>query len=144
MTDKETIMPLLLALLQAAQPAMGRNTPLMDLTEAGTQVRLSDGPPSEDTDVFINGPRVYEFTMSPVVLMIVSGGTDTERDASLATMAKSIIDVANAITDELGEGVFDIRPQPVNKTPRELVGAPNVTAVELSIEIDYESDSSAG
>jgi len=139
-TTREEVITALVARLQTAQPTLGRNTPLPDLNVAATTILLKDGD-IEPGDVFLN-PRVFEFTATPMVLVMVVGGTDADRDASIDTITVSLIGALAG--QDLGGLAFDIRPQPSNKTPKETFGAPNVTSVEFGIEIDYESDSSAG
>lgn len=137
--------PTLLALFAALQTADGltvtRNTPLPELASGGTVCRLGDGT-IEPGDVFIN-PRQYEFTMTPLVLIVVAGGADdAARDAAVETAIQSLLAVI--ATADLGEQVTDIRPQPPTFAPRELWGAANMKGAEFGIEIDYWSDSSAG
>jgi len=137
----EDILNALVTLLQTGEPTIGRNTPLPDLTASGKAVRLLDGD-IEQTEAFLN-PPTYEFTMRPVAQLVISGGTDAERDAAIDTSLGNLL-TALAGANDLGGLSTDIRPQPPTGTPKEFFGAPNMKAAELVIEIDYWSDTTAG
>ncbi|MBN9304110.1 MAG: hypothetical protein BGO82_17195 [Devosia sp. 67-54] len=136
----EQILVALEAVLQAAVPALGRNTPL---PEAIDQVlRLLDGPPAQQTEAYLN-PPMYEFTMRPFVQIIVVNSDDAARDAAVDTLYQALAAAIAGITD-LGGLITDIRPQPPSAAPRELFGMPGMSGAEFDIEIDYWSETTAG
>ncbi|MBI4921859.1 MAG: hypothetical protein HY834_08925 [Devosia nanyangense] len=143
MPKHEQIMVALFAALQTAVGVtVGRNVALPEVGSDSTTCTLKDGP-IQPGDEFIN-PPVYEFTMTPTVLIIVSGGAnEAARDAAIASVLDSLLATIAAITD-LGGLTLAIRPQPPTTAPKELWGAADMKGAEFGIEIDYESDSSAG
>jgi hypothetical protein len=142
-TKNEQIMVALLAALQATPGVViERNMALPELPGDGYFCRLGDGP-IVPGDEFLN-PPVFEFTMTPTILIVVSGGTDeATRDAAVEAKRAALLATIDTITD-LGDLITAIRPQPPSYAPRELWGAADMKGAELGIEIDYWSDTSAG
>lgn len=120
-----------------------RNYPLVDF-DGPAFANLLDAT-SATTEVFLN-PPLYEFTMTPVVVLAVKGDDDAARDADLDLMIEA---VATAMTAALADGlggdlVTDIRPQPADYAPDAIWGASDIKAAEVPIELDYWSTSSLG
>lgn len=134
---------ILLALHAALQTAPGltvlRNVPLGEFG-GDTFCGLSDGD-SAPGDVYLN-PPVYEFTMSPSVLVIVKGDDDAARDA--AVDAALVVLLASLGGMQWPDGMTDMRPQPPTYSPEAVWGAANSKAAEFTLEIDYWADTSAG
>lgn len=127
-----------LALVLAAP----RNIPLGDSGE-GSHQSLNDDPEPQLVEEFIN-PPIYEWTMRPSLFIVIQWTGDTSPDAELAALIEAAATTIEAIADQLGGLVTDIRPQPPTFAPRELWGAENMKGAELPIEIDYWSSSSLG
>lgn len=140
-TKRESILVALLAVIVGVEPTAVRNEPLPDLANGGKVVKLSDGG-CDTTEEFLN-PPMYEFTMTPTLMIVQSGGTAAERDAAVDATIAGLVTALNAVTD-LGDLITAIRPQPPNYSPRELWGAANLKGAEFGIEIDFWSASSAG
>lgn len=130
-------------ILAALAAALGveRNDPLGDL-DAGASVRsLYDGD-TELVDEFIN-PPIYEWTMTPSLLLAVQGADDTSPDAALTALIEAAATACAAVTD-LGGLITAIRVQAPDFEPKMLWGRPGMKGAELPIEIDYWSETSLG
>ena len=122
---------------------VGRNMPLGDIGEAGTHQSLNDDAPTDPVEKFIN-PPIYEWTIVPRLFIVTRWDGAASPDAGLAALIEAAATACEAISDQLGGLVTDIRPQAPEFAPRELWGAQNMKGAELPIEIDYWSSSSLG
>ncbi|WP_297105151.1 hypothetical protein [uncultured Devosia sp.] len=120
--------------------ALKRNLPLDDLDE-GFQT-LQDGPASELTDEFFNGP-VFEFTARPVLVIVVRHADEAQRDSLLDAAIEAFRAAAEAALP-FGANVTAIRVLPPETAPREIWGALPLKGAEMTIEIDYWAETSAG
>lgn len=120
--------------------AVLRNRPLDDLDEGF--VTLQDGPASELTEEFINGP-VFEFTARPVLIIVVRDMDETVRDAQLDAAIEAFRLAAEAALP-FGSNTISLRVMPPETAPKEIWGALPIKAAELPIEIDYWAETSAG
>lgn len=132
----------ILAALAAVLGNVPRNIPLCDITPAAPHRALHDGD-AELIEEFIN-PPIYEWTIRPVQFFVIVWPGQTSPDAQLAALIEASATAVNAITDQLGGLVTDIRVQPPNFAPQSLWGAANMKGAEVPIEIDYWSESSLG
>lgn len=132
-------------ILAALAQALGvpRNIPLADIGEGQQHQSLNDDPSPQLIEEFIN-PPIYEWTISPRLFIVISWEEDLSPDAALAQLIEAAASAVEAINDQLGGLVTDLRPQPPQFAPRELWGAQNMKGAELPIEIDYWSSSSLG
>jgi hypothetical protein len=132
----------ILAALAAALGNIPRNIPLGDITPTTPHKALHDGD-AELIEEFIN-PPIYEWTMRPVQFFVIAWSGQTSPDAELAALVEASATAVEAITDQLGGLVTDIRVQPPNFAPQSLWGAANMKGAEVPVEIDYWSSSSLG
>ena len=140
-TKRETNISALHATL-AAVPGyvLRRNAPLDDLDEG--YFTLQDGPASELTDEFFN-VSIFEFTARPVLILVVKHEDAAQRDSLLDAAIAAYTAAAEAAMP-FGENVTAVRVQPPETAPREIWGALPVKGAELTIEIDYWAETSAG
>ena len=120
-----------------------RNIPLGDIGEGQQHVSLNDDPNPQLVEEFLN-PPIYEWSISPSLFIVIPWTGDSSPDAELAALIEGAATTVEAIADQLGGLVTDLRPQPPIFAPRELWGAQNMKGAELPIEIDYWSISSLG
>lgn len=133
---REQILSALAALL-----TLPRNVALGDLQPGVPHVALHDGD-TELVDEFVN-PPVYEWTMRPVIFVVVEWTGDASPDAEIAALLELHATTLEAAGD-LGGLVTAIRPSEPDFAPKSLWGAANMKGAELPIEIDYWSESSLG
>lgn len=142
MSKRDQIFDALLAVCQAVDAGLVRNASLADL-DGDSFATLRDGD-SENTDEFFNAPgSIYEWTYRPTLMLIVRGDDSAAADAALSAKIDLFVAALEAVTDLSGL-ITAIRPQPPDMAPRELFGAPAMKGCEITIEVDYWSDSSAG
>lgn len=132
----------ILVALAAALGDVPRNIPLGDISPTIPHRALHDGE-IELVEEFIN-PPIYEWTARPALLFVITWSGETSPDTQLAALIEAAATSVEAIADQLGGLVTDIRVQPPNFAPQSLWGAANMKGAELPIEIDYWSSSSLG
>ena len=140
-SKRETNIAALHAVLAAVPDyTVARNAPLGDVE--ASFVSLQDGPPSELTEEFINGP-VFEFTARPVLMIVVQHDDAATRDAMLDSAVEAFRAAAEAALP-FGSNMISLRVMPPETAPKEIWGALPVKGAELPIEIDYWAETSAG
>lgn len=144
MTKREQILVALHQVLVAAEASLTRNAPLAELA-GGKLVTLRDGE-IELTDEFFNGPddSIYEFTMSPNVILIVEKGASPNTIDALLDAEIETLNTACAGAGSLGGLITALRVQPADMAPHELFGIEDKKGAEIAIEIDYWSAQSVG
>lgn len=135
---RETI----LAALAVALGNVARNIPLGELVDGQPYRALHDGT-AEVVEEFIN-PPITEWTIRPSLMLVLQWSGDTSPDAELAALIGAAADQVAAIDDQLGGLVTDIRVQAPDFEPKALWGLPNAKGAEVTIEIDYWSETSLG
>lgn len=139
---REQILVALLAVLVAADDGMARNSAL-GIVKDGLFRTLRDGE-IEQTDEFFNGPgSIYEFTMSPNIILVVEKGGAADLDAAMAARIAVLTAALEAVTD-LGGLITALRVQPADYAPKELFGTEDKKGAEIAIEIDFWSEHSSG
>lgn len=136
MSKRESILAAMATLL-----AVKRNVPLGEIGSDLVFRTLHDGDLEAGEELW--NPPTFEFTASPALTIVVRKSEGVDLDAALAAEIDAAV-ATLAGAGSLGGLVTAIRPRPANMAPRELWGAEDMKGAELTIELDYWTDSSAG
>jgi hypothetical protein len=137
MSKREDILVALLAVLQAVDPAVARNVALAPEGAFATQ---RDGDCDLVEEFFGGAGSIYEFTMTPTLIVVVVG---EDIDAALTARVDAFVAALEAV-DDLGGLITAIRPQPAEFAPEELFGVEDRMGATVAVEIDFWSAHSAG